>query len=170
MFEIEIEGEPKLMEPEKLPQMVRAEIIDSDNALGFAVKIENTIIDDAFEIMNQFYDLYLYHHRIFEKVAPEAQMSILARTTTPRTLPSNMFLAVGKHIRYATVYDPGAKEYFVLAENLLKQYYRKPEEYILVNTIQGESMIGLKYGPLFEHISKSKIDKKYKDQFFTIIE
>jgi len=33
MFEIEIEGEPKLMEPEKLPQMIRAEIIPSDNKL-----------------------------------------------------------------------------------------------------------------------------------------
>ena len=105
MFEIEIEGEPKLMEPEKLPQMIRAEIIPSDNSLKFAVKIENTIIDDDFEIMNQFYDLYLYQHKIFEKTDPQAQMSVLAWTTTPWTLPSNMFLAVGKHIRYATVYD-----------------------------------------------------------------
>lgn len=30
-------------------------------------------------------------------------------------------------------------------------------------------MVGLKYEPLFQHINKSKIDKKYKDQFFTII-
>ena len=30
-------------------------------------------------------------------------------------------------------------------------------------------MIGLKYEPLFQHINKSKIDKKYKDQFFKII-
>lgn len=157
------------MEPEKLPQMVRAEIIDSDNALGFAVKIENTIVDDDFEIMNQFYDLYLYHKRIFEKTDPQAQMSVLAWTTTPRTLPSNMFLAIGKHIRYATVYDPTAKEYFVIAENLLKQYYRNPEDYILINTIQGEAMIGLKYEPLFQHINKSKIDKKYKENFFKII-
>ncbi|MEI6119376.1 MAG: hypothetical protein WCP92_09645 [bacterium] len=136
MFEIEIEGEPKIMEPEKLPQMIRAEIIPSDNKLGFAVNIENTIIDDDMEIMSQFYDLYLYQKRIFEKTDPDAQFSALAWTTTPRTLPSNMFLAVGKHIHYTTVYDIGAKEYFVIAENLLKQYYRSPEEYILINTIQ----------------------------------
>ena len=100
------------------------------------MKIENTIIDDDLEIMNQFYDLYLYQKRIFEKTDPQAQMSVLAWTTTPWTLPSNMFLAVGKHIRYTTVYDPAMKEYFVIAENLLKQYYRNPEEYILINTIQ----------------------------------
>ncbi len=169
MFEIEIEGEPKIMEPEKLPQMIRAEIIPSDNKLGFAVNIENTIIDDDMEIMSQFYDLYLYQKRIFEKTDPDAQFSALAWTTTPRTLPSNMFLAVGKHIHYTTVYDIGAKEYFVIAENLLKQYYRSPEEYILINTIQWEAMTGLKYEPLFQHINKSKIANKYKEQFFKII-
>jgi isoleucyl-tRNA synthetase len=136
MFEVEIEGEPQLMEPEKLPQMIRAEILPSENKLGFAVKIENTIIDDDFEIMNQFYDLYLYHKRVFEKTDPSAPMSALARTTTPWTLPSNMFLAIGKHIRYSIVYDPSVKEYFVIAENLLKQYYRNPEEYVLINVIQ----------------------------------
>ena len=157
------------MEPEKLPQMIRAEIIPSDNKLGFAINIENTIVDDDTEIMNQFYDLYLYHNKIFEKTDPKAQFSVLAWTTTPWTLPSNMFLAIGNHIHYTTVYDPDAKEYFVIAENLLKQYYKKPEDYIVINTIQGEAMIGLKYQPLFPHIENSKIDQKYKDKFFKII-
>ncbi len=169
MFEIEIEGEPKLMEPEKLPQMIWAEIIPSDNKLGFSVKIENTIVDDDFEIMNQFYDLYLYHKRIFEETNPNAPFSVLAWTTTPWTLPSNMFLAVGKHIHYSTVYDKESKEYFVIAENLINHYYKKPEEYILINTIQGEAMIGLKYEPLFQHINQSKIDNTYKEQFFKVI-
>ncbi|MFA7298151.1 MAG: class I tRNA ligase family protein [Candidatus Absconditabacterales bacterium] len=169
MFEIEIEGEPKLMEPEKLPQMVRAEIVESDNSLGFAVKIENTIVDDDMEIMSQFYDLYLYQKRIFEHTAPDAKVSVLAWTTTPWTLPSNMFLAVGNHIRYSTIYDISVKEYFVIAENLLKQYYRDPKEYILIKTIQGEGMVGLKYEPLFQHINKSKIANSYKEQFFKII-
>lgn len=169
LFEIEIQGEPQLMEPEKLPQMVRAEIIDSDNKLWFAVKIENTIVDDDFEIMNQFYDLYLYQKRIFEQTDPKAPFSVLAWTTTPWTLPSNMFLAIGKHIRYSTVYDTSAKEYFVIAENLLKQYYRDTKDYVLINTIQWDAMIGLKYEPLFQHINQSNIDQKYKDQFFKII-
>lgn len=33
MIEVEIKGEPKNMEPEKHPQMIRAEIIASDNKL-----------------------------------------------------------------------------------------------------------------------------------------
>jgi len=169
MFEIEIQGEPKLMKPEELPQMVRVEIIPSDNAIWFGVKIENTIIDNDLEIMSQFYDLYLVHNKIYLQTKPSAQISILAWTTTPRTLPSNMFLAVGKHIRYSCVYDLHEDEYFIIAENLIQQYYKKKEEYILIKTILGEDLIGLKYWPLFNHIEKSSIAKTYKDQFFKII-
>jgi isoleucyl-tRNA synthetase len=119
--------------------------------------------------MNQFYDLYLLNKKIFEKTDTEAQVSVLAWTTTPWTLPSNMFAAVGKHIHYCIVYDPGAKEYFILAENLIKQYYRDANEYVLINIIQGEDLVGLSYEPLFQHINQSKISQKYKDQFFKII-
>jgi len=40
------------MEPDKTTHFQRAEIIDSENELGMAIKIENTIIDDAEEIIN----------------------------------------------------------------------------------------------------------------------
>lgn len=128
------------MEPEKHTQMIRAEIIDSENNLGFAIKVENTIIDDEHEIINQFYDLYAYKKNIVNKIE-DAPVSILAWTTTPWTLPSNMFLAVGKHINYVMVYDPSAKEYFIVAENLLKQYYKTPDEYILIDIFKGEHLI-----------------------------
>jgi isoleucyl-tRNA synthetase len=158
------------MEPEKHPQMIRAEIIPSDNTLGFAVKVEETVIDDDFEIMNQFYDLYVYHHQIAQQVNDEkADVNVLAWTTTPRTLPSNMFLAVGKHIHYLMVFDKSSKEYYVLAENLVKQYYKEADEYILINILQGENLVGLTYEPLFPFITQSKIDAKYKEQFFKII-
>jgi len=98
-----------------------------------------------------------------------ADVNVLAWTTTPRTLPSNMFLAVGKHIRYMMVFDKSSKEYYILAENLIKQYYKESNEYILINIIQGEDMVGLTYEPLFPYINQSKIDKKYKEQFFKII-
>lgn len=96
-------------------------------------------------------------------------MNVLAWTTTPWTLPSNMFLAVGNHIRYLIVFDKTSKEYYVIAENLMKQYYKNPDEYILINIIQGETLVGRTYEPLFQHINKSKIAESYKKQFFTII-
>ena len=174
MIDVEFSGEPQNLEPEKHTHTIRAEVIPSDNKLGFAVKIENTIIDDDFEIMNQFYDLYIYHKQIAQQVTDsqgqeKGDMNVLAWTTTPWTLPSNMFLAVGKHIHYVTVFDKGAKEYYVIAEKLMKQYYKDENEYILINITQGETLVGHTYTPLFQHINKSKIDKKYKEQFFKII-
>jgi len=170
MIELEIEGEVKNMEPEKHPQLIRAEIISSDNALGFAVKIEETIIDDADEIINQFYDLYVYHHKIAQEVDnKKANLSVLAWTTTPWTLPSNMFLAVWKDIKYYMVYDKNSKEYYIIAQNLIKQYYKDPNEYILINILKWSDLKWIKYEPLFPYINQSDIDQKYKDQFFQVI-
>ncbi len=169
-----IEGEPKNMEPEKHPQMIWAEVIKSENNLWFAVKIENTIIDDGFEIMNQFPDLYYYHKNFAKEITKlqqkePANINILAWTTTPRTLPSNMFLAVGSDIRYYMVFDKSSKEYYVIAESLIKQYYKDSNEYILINVLKWSDLEWIKYEPLFPYINQSNIDQKYKDQFFQII-
>lgn len=97
------------------------------------------------------------------------QTYILAWTTTPWTLPSNMFLAVGKDIDYAIVSDKASNERYIIAKNLLEQYYKNADEYALINTMKGEELAWLSYEPLFPYIHGSKIDKKYKDQFFKII-
>jgi len=59
-----------------------------------ALKIENTIIDNADEIMNQFYDLYIHKNKIAKETSTDRPVNLLAWTTTPWTLPSNSFLAV----------------------------------------------------------------------------
>jgi isoleucyl-tRNA synthetase len=59
-----------------------------------ALKIENTIIDDSQEIINQFYDLYIYSKNIPQQTGKDCPVNVLAWTTTPWTLPSNSFLAV----------------------------------------------------------------------------
>jgi hypothetical protein len=38
------------------------------------------------------------------------------------------------------VYDKNAKEYYVIAENLIKQYYKDSNEYILINILKGENL------------------------------
>jgi 8-oxo-dGTP pyrophosphatase MutT (NUDIX family) len=69
VIDVEFTGEPQNLEPEKHTHFVRAEIIPSDNSLGMAVKIENTVMDDEHEIISQFYDLYIYHKQIPQKIA-----------------------------------------------------------------------------------------------------
>ncbi|HCY21819.1 TPA: hypothetical protein DIC40_08505 [Patescibacteria group bacterium] len=69
IIDVEYTGEPKNLEPEKHTHSVWAEIIESDNSLGFAVKIEETVIDDEYEITHQFYDLYVYHNKIAQEIS-----------------------------------------------------------------------------------------------------
>lgn len=173
-FDVIISWTPKIKETEKHTELKYVEIIDNDNELKFAVKIDNIIIDDMNELISRFLSFYTIHNVLtqtkeYGKEMNAADVNILAWTTTPRTLPSNMFLAVGKHIRYMMVFDKTAKEYYIIAENLIKHYYKNADEYILINILQWEDLVGCTYEPLFQYINNSKIDKKYKEQFFKII-
>ena len=174
IIDVEYTWEPQNLEPEKHTHTIWAEIIESDNALWFAINIDGTIVDDEYEIRHQFYDLYIYQHKIAQQITEIqwdtiAHVNFLAWTTTPWTLPSNMFLAVGKNIDYVMIFDKSSKEYYILAESLIKQYYKSNEEYLLVNSFKGEHLIGCKYEPILPYIMQSSISDEYKEQYFKII-
>ena len=63
------------------------------------------------------------------KVLGEENTSILAWTTTPWTLPSNMGLAVGRDIEYVRVTRKDGEQ-LILAEALVKQVFKKCEDEI----------------------------------------
>ena len=167
--ETEIEGDPKIMEPDKITQLQWAEISESENEIWMEVNIDWTIINDSQEIINQFYDLYVVHNELWSKIHPDAPIYALAWTTTPWTLPSNSFLAVWPEIYYSMVYDKESHEYYLLADALLKKFYKNPEDYILVNKVKGSKLVGTFYIPLFEYINNSKLPVEYKDRYFQII-
>ena len=39
------------------------------------------------------------------------------------------------------VYDKESNEYYILADALLKKYYKIPEDYILVNKVKGSKLV-----------------------------
>jgi isoleucyl-tRNA synthetase len=84
----------------------------------------------------------------------EPDTYILAWTTTPWTLPSNLGLALGKDIDYVKVKD-GA-ELYILAEARLPAYYKKPEEYQIVARFKGSDLAGKSYKPLFPYFAGLK--------------
>jgi len=88
---------------------------------------------------------------------------ILAWTTTPWTLPSNLALAFGSDITYVKVKD--GQEYYILAKDLLSKYYRSEEDYQIVDEKPGSQMVGIEYEPLFPYFSGIKS----KDAFKTIL-
>ena len=170
-FEVESNDIPTLQEPEKHKdiQWVSEELYE--NSLGFAININGTIINDERELLHDFIDFYLFKKVLNpqEKGLIEGKFNFLAWTTTPWTLPSNTFLTIGENIDYVTVYDQKSQEYYVLAEALLKKYYKSAEEYIFIYKQKGKELKNLTYQPLFDYIKKSNIADKYKDQFFQIL-
>ncbi|WP_304239506.1 isoleucine--tRNA ligase [Gracilinema caldarium] len=79
---------------------------------------------------------------------------LLAWTTTPWTLPSNLALAVGPDIDYVLVQD--GNERYILAEGRLSAYYKKPEEYEVLWKKKGSELIGITYEPLFPYFAETK--------------
>ena len=170
-FEVESNDIPTLQEPEKHKdiQWVTEELYE--NSVGFAININGTIINDERELLHDFIDFYLFKKVLNpqEKGLIEGKFNFLAWTTTPWTLPSNMFLTIGENIDYVTVYDQKSQEYYVLAEALLKKYYKSPEDYTFIYKQKGKELKNLTYQPLFDYIKKSNIADEYKDQFFQIL-
>ncbi len=79
----------------------------------------------------------------------ESGERILAWTTTPWTLPSNLALAVGPDIDYAVVEANG--ERYILAESRLGAYERELADAVRVATLKGSDLIGRRYEPLFNY-------------------
>lgn len=90
----------------------------------------------------------------FELVPEEGSAEstcLLAWTTTPWTLPSNLALAVGSDIEYS-VFQRGGKRY-VLASERVEQYQSELEGWDLVGTLQGRDLVGKRYKPLFSYFA-----------------
>lgn len=87
------------------------------------------------------------------KLVENANLYLLAWTTTPWTLPGNTALAVNKDVEYAEVELGG--EHFILAKELLEKVLTDEKhntlEYKLVRTLKGSELVGKTYEPLFEN-------------------
>jgi isoleucyl-tRNA synthetase len=78
----------------------------------------------------------------------ETGEKILAWTTTPWTLPSNLALAVGSDIDYTVLSHPDGNRY-IIAEARQGAYEKELEGAEVVRTIKGSELAGLSYAPLF---------------------
>jgi isoleucyl-tRNA synthetase len=76
---------------------------------------------------------------------------LLAWTTTPWTLPSNLAVAVGADIRYAVVELD--YERYILAEDRLSHYQNELGDAVRVDTVTGSELAGRRYEPLFPYLA-----------------
>ncbi len=85
------------------------------------------------------------------KVIGSENTYILAWTTTPWTLPSNMALAVGNDITYVKVKD--GDDIYILAKDRLPSYYKDEETFSVESELKGSELVGEKYEPLFPYFA-----------------
>lgn len=81
----------------------------------------------------------------------ETGESLLAWTTTPWTLPSNLALAVAPDVSYVQVRHNGTV--YILAEARLGAYEKELESAEVLNTVLGSALVGLAYTPMFSYFA-----------------
>jgi isoleucyl-tRNA synthetase len=79
---------------------------------------------------------------------------LLAWTTTPWTLPSNLAAAVGADISYVVVEKDG--ERYILARDRQAAYERELEGAAVESTLTGAELAGRKYEPLFPYLADTE--------------
>ncbi len=84
----------------------------------------------------------------------EPPTDLLAWTTTPWTLPSNLALAVGPELEYVVLEKDGRRQ--VLGAACAAKYEAELGDHERVGTIQGSELVGRPYEPLFPYFSDTE--------------
>jgi isoleucyl-tRNA synthetase len=86
----------------------------------------------------------------------DPKTSLLAWTTTPWTLPSNLGLCVHPDFTYLKIHDQERDQNFIIHEKLLRTLYKDPKKakYKKVGEFKGIDMKGWRYTPLFEYFTE----------------
>lgn len=82
---------------------------------------------------------------------------IVAWTTTPWTLPSNLALAVNSSFKYVKIKDSKTDNYYIVAQNTEKKLFKK-NSYTIVDSFNGDALVGKSYEPVFNYFS----DREFK--------
>lgn len=84
---------------------------------------------------------------------------LLVWTTTPWTLPSNMFAAVNPELQYALVRVADSDQELWIAADLVEAIATKTkQELTVLETCRGSDLIGLRYRPPFDFFYADKAD------------
>ncbi|EMD37268.1 hypothetical protein CERSUDRAFT_113919 [Gelatoporia subvermispora B] len=94
----------------------------------------------------------------------DRRTSLLAWTTTPWTLPSNLALCVNPEFTYIKIHDQDRDENYILHEGLLGTLYKDPKKakYKKIGTFKGSDMKGWRYVPLFEYFTEQFEDRAFR--------
>ncbi|NOS67089.1 MAG: class I tRNA ligase family protein, partial [Candidatus Peribacteraceae bacterium] len=94
-------------------------------------------------------------------LADDSKTLLLAWTTTPWSLPGNMWLAVGADIAYVKVESDGKT--YVLAEKLVEKVFGK-KDHAVTGKVKAKDMAGKRYVPLFPYFADTVIPSTQKSK------
>jgi len=93
-----------------------------------------------------------------EEVTIPSDTYLLAWTTTPWTLPSNLALTMGADIDYVLIeeipspdFQLPTPQHYILAEARLSAYYKNETDYKILWRKKGSALAGLRYEPLLPY-------------------
>ena len=106
-----------------------------------------------------------------EKFIDNGDIYILAWTTTPWTLPSNLTLTINKDADYVLIKKN--ENYFIIGKNVINKYKKElfnenEEKFDIIKEFKGDYIVGLSYEPLFDYLTKLK-EVKVSKNCFTIL-
>ncbi|MBA3603082.1 MAG: isoleucine--tRNA ligase [Parachlamydiaceae bacterium] len=78
---------------------------------------------------------------------------VLAWTTTPWTLVSNLALMVGPAIEYVKINEIVSGKNYILAKSRLAATFKAPTDYSILEEFPGKELDGKKYHPLFSYFA-----------------
>ncbi|KAL2749130.1 hypothetical protein V1477_002740 [Vespula maculifrons] len=84
----------------------------------------------------------------------EPGISILAWTTTPWTLPSNLALCCNPAFEYVEVKDNKSNNIYILLESSLNLIYKSKDLYTICGKRKGSDLKGKQYQPLFPYFAR----------------
>ena len=96
----------------------------------------------------------------------DPEVHLLAWTTTPWTLPSNVALAAHPDMEYVKIKDIQSGKTYVLMEALLRTLYKDPKKakFNTLEKFKGSHMLGWKYQPLFPYFQE-----RFKEHGFRVL-
>ncbi|KAH7320312.1 tRNA synthetases class I-domain-containing protein [Stachybotrys elegans] len=159
--------DPKFMESE---WWVFKQLFDKGQVYqGYRVMPYSTVLTTAlsnFEANQNYQDVTDPAVVVSFPLVDDPEVSLLAWTTTPWTLPSHTGLAAHPDFQYVKLKDEKTGKIYILLENLIGTLYKDPKKakYTIIEKLLGKDMLGWKYQPLFDYFYE-----EFKDHGFRVL-
>ncbi|ELT94742.1 hypothetical protein CAPTEDRAFT_226043 [Capitella teleta] len=86
----------------------------------------------------------------------DPNVKVIAWTTTPWTLPSNLSLCVHPTLLYVKVKEQETGNVYIMMEARLAALFKQPEEYEILDKFPGSKLEGKRYLPIFDYFLHMK--------------